>query len=344
MISTLNRKINFSEFVGLNTQLEWFSKEIRDKQINYLKDCGVKNIRMGLHWDIHEPTKGLYDLSVIEPVMNEIKEAGFNCLCYVVGSPKWIGENNTPPPVKVYCDFIKILKVKWPWLRIQIWNEPNLPHFFDHSNLDYRTFFDLCKEELRYSMPSIEPAGFAYAEFEPVGDVGSNFFIHDYFLDLRATQKTIDAFRRKFHLGETGDSTYMGPVEEQELIDEDEQSSRLIKRIFTAMTMNLESMYIFTLSDLDARASNRDRCYGLMRENGELKPSGQTFLSICELFQGKSLTPVKLSKKIQDSLSRVDGVCFRCDGKRYFVLWGDDEVWIGNKLVSVKREPALFTA
>lgn len=344
MIQTLSRKINFSEFVGMNTQLEWFSKDIREKQIQYLKDCGVMNIRMGLHWDIHEPVKGLYDLAVIDPVMDEIRWAGFNCICYVVGWPKWIKESNDHSLSYEYCDFIKVIKAKWPWLTIQIWNEPNLPSYWS-GIVDYAMFFADCRFLTRLLSKEVLPAGFAYAELGNFFPINTPAFLHDYSLDLRDSKETVNNHPGvKFVLGETGDSTYTGPVEEQELIDEDEQSSRLIKRIFTAMTMNIKSMYIFTLSDLDARASNRDRCYGLLKEDGQLKVSGSSFFSICKLFQGKTLSPVKLSEKIKKNLSGVEGVCFKCDGLRHFVLWGDDEVWIDNSFFRVRQEPVLFTA
>ena len=72
---------------------------------------------------------------------------------------------------------------------------------------------------------------------------------------------------------EFGWSTYTGKVEYQPLITTQQQGDYLLKRIAMMMEMDFEKIFLFALSDLDNRASERDRSYGLLDVNGDPKPS-----------------------------------------------------------------------
>ena len=72
---------------------------------------------------------------------------------------------------------------------------------------------------------------------------------------------------------EFGWSTYTGTVEYQPLITTQQQGDYLLKRIAMMMEMDFEKIFLFALSDLDNRASERDRSYGLLDVNGDPKPS-----------------------------------------------------------------------
>ncbi len=72
---------------------------------------------------------------------------------------------------------------------------------------------------------------------------------------------------------EFGWSTYTGKVEYQPLITKSQQADFLLKRIAMMMEMDFDKIFLFTLSDLDDRASERDRSYGLLDRNGDPKPA-----------------------------------------------------------------------
>ena len=62
---------------------------------------------------------------------------------------------------------------------------------------------------------------------------------------------------------EWGWSSYGGPKEEQELIGRDGQADYLLRRLALMSALDYDRIFLFALSDLDQRASVRDRGYGL---------------------------------------------------------------------------------
>ena len=63
---------------------------------------------------------------------------------------------------------------------------------------------------------------------------------------------------------EWGWSSYGGPKEEQELIGRDGQADYLLRRLALMSALDYDRIFLFALSDLDQRASVRDRGYGLL--------------------------------------------------------------------------------
>jgi beta-xylosidase len=72
---------------------------------------------------------------------------------------------------------------------------------------------------------------------------------------------------------EFGWSTYTGPYEAQTPISPAQQADYLVRRLTLMRTLGFERIFIFALTDLDARVTPRDQHYGMMRLDGSQKPS-----------------------------------------------------------------------
>ena len=72
---------------------------------------------------------------------------------------------------------------------------------------------------------------------------------------------------------EWGWSSYAGPKEEQPIIGQDGQADYILRRLALMSAMDYDRIFLFALSDLDERASVRDRSYGLLDIQGNPKPA-----------------------------------------------------------------------
>jgi beta-xylosidase len=85
--------------------------------------------------------------------------------------------------------------------------------------------------------------------------------------------------------------------------------------------LDYDRIFLFTLSDLDGRASARDRRYGLLRESGEPKPLYHAlarFLSICSP-RLDPLPPLRLTGDLPDGLVSIHWQ--RADGRKVWMAW-----------------------
>jgi beta-xylosidase len=120
---------------------------------------------------------------------------------------------------------------------------------------------------------------------------------------------------------EWGWSSYDGPVEEQPLVGEEGQADLTLRRLALMAALDYDRIFLFTLSDLDKRASVRDQRYGLLRENGEPKPvyfALQRFLQICGPRLEPGSPPV-FSGTPPDGLVSI--AWRQPDGRRLWMVW-----------------------
>jgi len=119
---------------------------------------------------------------------------------------------------------------------------------------------------------------------------------------------------------EFGWSSYAGPVEMQAIIGVDGQADYTLRRLALMSAMDYQRIFIFNLSDLDARASDRDQYYGLVDLNANPKPvynALRNFLTIT----GPSLSPADRPalNNIPDDLYAVPWT--RADGQNLLMIW-----------------------
>lgn len=235
----------------------------------------------------------------------------------------------------------------------QIWNEPNLPSFWrPRANPEeYARLLQASVRALRQAAPgkTVVMGGMAYYSQMPghgglmlealgrLGVVGLDTVVayHPYSLHpegdvardsdfaLRVSQlnRTLrGAGVRQIWATEWGWSSYAGPKEEQDIIGEQGQADYMLRRLALMSALDFDRIFLFALSDLDNRATPRDRGYGLLDLQGRPKPAYlalQRFLRLT----GPVLEPIELPV-IEGAGDDLHAISWRReDGKRLLLFW-----------------------
>jgi len=222
-----------------------------------------------------------------------------------------------PKDPLVYAQRMAMLAKRYPQVDVwQVWNEPNILGFWA-PRPDPKGYGQLllpAVQALRATVPAkpVAMAGMAY--FSEMGSQGlmieAMARLGAFSLDLTiayhpytATAEGSEADPRDFvkrvlpahqwlraagvkqiWATEWGWSSYKGPVEEQPLVGLPVFPDQVLRRLALMAALDYDRVFLFTLSDLDERASVRDQRYGLLRRNGEPKPAYhalQRFLQAC---------------------------------------------------------------
>lgn len=248
-----------------------------------------------------------------------------------------------------------MLAKRYPQVDVwQVWNEPNLIGFWapQPDPPGYGRLFLACFQALKAAMPAkpVALAGMAYfSEIDRRGGLmiqelgklgafqlgpivayhpytasaeGSESDARDFIKRVQPAHQWLRAAGvRQIWATEWGWSSYAGPKEEQPIVGEDGQADHTLRRLALMAAFDYDKAFLFTLSDLDERASKRDQSYGLLRRNGEPKPvylALQRFLGIC----GPRLEPDTAPAIIGDSPEGLISVAWRRpDGTRLLMVW-----------------------
>ena len=173
------------------------------------------------------------------------------------------------------------------------------------------------------TLPQIDPPVVAYHPYTlyPEGSKPTSREFLDKSNKLNAHLRTLGV--KQIWADEWGWSSYAGPKEEQPIIGSDAQADFLLRRVALTSALDFDRVFLFTLSDLDQRASVRDRSYGLLDLAAQPKPAYlalQRFLAIT----GPRLEPAD-TPAFTDAPSGLIGIAWtRADGHRLLMFWAAD--------------------
>ncbi|WP_397448339.1 beta-xylosidase [Pseudomonas sp. NA-150] len=119
---------------------------------------------------------------------------------------------------------------------------------------------------------------------------------------------------------EWGWSSYAGPKEMQAIIGLDGQADYTLRRLALMSTLDYQRTFLFALSDLDNRASARDRGYGLLDLNGQPKPVYNALARFLKI-TGSTLKPGTLPTIVNAPDSLYSVAWTREDGKHLWLYW-----------------------
>lgn len=235
----------------------------------------------------------------------------------------------------------------------QVWNEPNLPAFWrpQEDAQGYGRLLQPSVEALRQAAPDkpVVMAGMAYYSQMPVkgglmleelyklgaqrlgvtaayhpyshepesDEPGQNDFI------LRAQQ--INAALRAVKVPaiwatEWGWSSYTGPKELQEIIGQEGQADYVIRRLALMSALDYDRIFLFSLADLDSRASPRDQHYGLLDQSAKPKPVYTALKRFLEI-SGPKLKPAAAPSLTERPTDLYSIAWQREDGRRLWLFW-----------------------
>lgn len=123
--------------IGFNTHLP------KLQTLNKIKEANIKWIRCDFNWYILEPQRGNFDYTRTDPIVDFCQENDINIFPVIGYTPGWAngnrGYNHLPDDINDWTNFITNVVNRYKdRLRMwTIWNEPNLPEFFQHDMQDY---------------------------------------------------------------------------------------------------------------------------------------------------------------------------------------------------------------
>lgn len=119
---------------------------------------------------------------------------------------------------------------------------------------------------------------------------------------------------------EWGWSNYPGPKEAQDLITLQGQADYVVRRVALMSAMDFDKIFLFTLSDLDQRASVRDQSYGLLDIDANPKPVYTALKNFLDV-SGPQLTPgdPPTADQLPDGLFSIGWT--RADGHKLWFFW-----------------------
>lgn len=262
-----------------------------------------------------------------------------------------------PKSAAVYADRLAMLAERYPTVKAwQVWNEPNIPSFWQ-PNEDPAAYSVLLRESVA-ALAARAPAaqrvigGMAYYSQMPIagglmfqalagtGDLTPERVVayHPYtnsaegatpadrdFIDTANWLNTNlrQAGVKDIWATEFGWSSYAGPSELQPIVGEAGQADLTIRRLALMSAMDFNRVFLFTLADLDERATVRDRSYGLIRQDGTNKP---VFTALKRMLAtaGPSLSPADVPAYAASPQSLISISWKKPDGKRVLMFWANE--------------------
>jgi beta-xylosidase len=360
------RAVVWEEFLGVNAHFLWFTPESYQRQMQRLRELGLKWVRVDLHWDRHEPQEGQYRFAELDGVVDAISANKLSSVFYLVGSAPFItsAPPGSPTPDQypprdpaVYADRLAMFATRYPAVNAwQVWNEPNLPAFWrpQEDPEGYGRLLLASARELREVAPSkpVVLGGMAYYSQMPIrgglmlealaqlglqqlntviayhpysqkpeGDVVAerDFIVRAQQLNSRLRGLQPPAIWAT----EWGWSSYSGPEEMQEIIGRQGQADYVLRRVALMSALDYDKVFLFALSDLDQRATPRDREYGLLDLQGRPKP---VFHALRRFFAstGPRLEPVDAPMADNPPASLIAIPWKRADGRRLLMFWAEN--------------------
>ena len=258
-----------------------------------------------------------------------------------------------PADPNMFATRMALLSQRYPSVDAwQVWNEPNLLGFWRPAAdpAGYASLLTATTSALRGVNPAkpVVAAGMAFFSEMPNGQTMFNALgalgvaslntvvsYHPYTqlpegndpsnLDLIAKTSALNQALRNGGVQslwstEWGWSTYPGPKDAQDLITPQQQADYVVRRVALMSAMDFDRIFLFTLSDLDQRASVRDRFYGLLDINANPKPV-YTALKYFLDVSGPSLSPADppAADQLPDGLFSIGWT--RADGHKLWFFW-----------------------
>ncbi|WP_455925137.1 beta-galactosidase [Pseudomonas putida] len=354
------RAVQWNDFLGVDAQFQYFDPAVYQKQMAALDTLGLSWVRLSIHWAVIEPTEGKIDFTALDGAMSAMAAHKYNIVAYLVGSapfatsaPAGAAAQDQYPPkdVSVFANRMVTLAKRYPQVNTwQPWNEPNITWRPVPDSAAYGQLLLASTTALRAAVPTtnVGTAGMAYYSQNPANGslmladllqgLAANKLIvsyHPYSQYPEGDDPAAKDFIQRGNLVNTtlhnngvsqvwatewGWSSYAGPVELQPIIGVNGQADYTLRRLALMSAMDYQRIFLFNLTDLDARASARDQFYGLVDLNGDPKP---VYTALKNLFDvtGSRIEPADAPAYTNSPGDLYNVAWTRADGSHLWMFW-----------------------
>jgi hypothetical protein len=162
---------------------------LSQEQFNTLRQGGVKEMRVSLIWPGIQPTRGAYDWSEFDPIVERAAKSGIELLPFAVGTPTWAVPNANVPATggakapahlpatgsagTAWSAFLRAAVARYgpggtfwtenplvpdkPINAWQVWNEPNFKYFVAKPNpAEYGKLVKISSAAIKSADPSAQ--------------------------------------------------------------------------------------------------------------------------------------------------------------------------------------------
>lgn len=284
---------------------------------------------------------------------------------HATSAPKNSSTPDQYPPTdpRLYADMMGKMVKRYPHIDAwQVWNEPNLPTFWrPHEDPEaYGKLLLTTVQHVRKVAPetNLVMGGMAYYSQMPVkgglmlealGNLGVaqlkitaayHPYTHypegnetnkpDFLVHSTQLNNLIGRANMPIWATEWGWSSYKGPKEHQAIIGASGQADYVLRRLALMTVLNYDKVFLFALSDLDSRASERDQYYGLLDVRSQPKPVYYALKNFLKT-TGDRLKPGRRPLIIKAPNDIYSVSWQREDGKNLWMFWSAsaEEVSLG---------------
>ncbi len=257
-----------------------------------------------------------------------------------------------PTDYSIFANRMVMLAQRYPQVNTwQVWNEPNIYWLPKEDPTAYGNLLFNTADAIRKAIPD-KPVGTAGMAYYSQMQSTSGLILND-LVDQGLPSKNIIASYHPYSAYPEGDDTaakdflqrgnlvnstlhakgvtqvwadewgwssYAGPVEEQAIIGTSGQADYTLRRLALMSAMDYQRIFLFNLTDLDARASARDQFYGLVDLNGNPKPV-YTALKNFLTMTGARLEPADAPTYTNGPGDLFNVAWTRADGKHLWLIW-----------------------
>ena len=129
----------------------WWRPETAHRDLGMIQDAGFSWVKQNFGWRDIEATKGQFDWSITDRIMDQIDEFGLNVLVRLDHQPAWAGGGfpltGPPDDLQDFADFVSAVAQRYRGRvdAYQIWNEPNLAREWGGQSPDPVRYAEMLK-------------------------------------------------------------------------------------------------------------------------------------------------------------------------------------------------------
>ena len=141
----------------------WWRPEVADRDLQLIQQAGFGWVKQTFAWrEIEGASKGKYDWSRADRVVNQAQQYGLRVIARVDSQPKWAGGGyptiGPPNHMQDFADFLKAMakRYKGHIHAYQIWNEPNLKREWGNKAPNPAAYTNMLKKAYN-AIKSVDP-------------------------------------------------------------------------------------------------------------------------------------------------------------------------------------------